>query len=283
MLTYRRLLAGLLLSCLLLPAACLQAADDRPVLRVGIVPQQSAARLAELWTPILEYLSGQSGLLLHFETAPDIPAFEQRLAQGQYDLAYMNPYHYTVFHQQPGYVAIARQQDTRIHGLLVVHKDSPISSLMELQGETLAFPSPAAFAASILPRGELKQLGIQFTPRYVSSHDSVYLGVAQGLFPAGGGIERTLNNLPESLRNQLCVLWRTHGFTPHAFAVHPRLSDEIRVRLQQALVDMNTTEQGRSLLSNIRFAGVEVATDSDWDDVRALDIQLLLPLIGSGR
>ncbi|GAA0699913.1 phosphate/phosphite/phosphonate ABC transporter substrate-binding protein [Marinobacterium maritimum] len=279
MLNHHRLLAVILLFFLVFPTAGLQAADGRPVLRVGIVPQQSAARLAELWTPILAYLSRQSGYQLDFETAPDIPAFERRLAEGQYDLAYMNPYHYTVFHQQPGYAAIARQKGARIHGLLVVRRDSPIMSLQELQGHTLAFPSPAAFAASILPRGELKQLGIQFTPRYVSSHDSVYLGVAQGLFPAGGGIDRTLSNLPESLRGQLRILWRTHGFTPHAFAVHPRLSAATKARLQQALIDMDITESGRSLLSTIRFSGIEAATDSDWDDVRALDIQLLLPLI----
>ncbi len=191
MLICRHWLAVLMSSYLLLWATNLRAAEGPSVLRVGIVPQQSAARLAELWTPILAHLSEQSGYQLDFETARDIPTFEQRLAQGHYDLAYMNPYHYTVFHQQPGYAAIARQQGSRIHGLLVVRRDSPISSLQELQGRTLAFPSPAAFAASILPRGELKQLGIQFTPRYVSSHDSVYLAVAQGHLPAAGVLPKS--------------------------------------------------------------------------------------------
>lgn len=46
----------------------------------------------------------------------------------------------------------------------------------------------AACAASVLPRAALKEVGIAFGPRYVRSHDSVYRTVAQGLYPASGGI-----------------------------------------------------------------------------------------------
>ena len=154
----------------------------------GIVPQQSASRLAELWGPIAAYLGEKTGLEVQFRTAPDIPAFEQRLASGEYDIAYMNPYHYTVFHESPGYSAIAKARDKRIKGIIVVRKESPIERLEQLDGEQLAFPAPAAFAASILPRSHLKAIGIEFIPKYVSSHDSVYSSVAKGFFPAGGGV-----------------------------------------------------------------------------------------------
>ncbi len=76
----------------------------------GIVPQQSAITLANNWGPILKYLSEQTGEEVVFRTAKDIPEFERRVAAGEYDIAYMNPYHYTVFHQKPGYNAIAKQK-----------------------------------------------------------------------------------------------------------------------------------------------------------------------------
>jgi len=150
----------------------------------SVVPQQSASKLARLWTPIVTYLSEKTGHDVRFTTAKDIPTFEARLAEGQYDFAYMNPYHYTVFSSAPGYSAFARQKDKRIKGIVVVRKDSTLRDMEELEGERLAFPSPAAFAASVLPRSHLRTEGIGFTPQYVSSHDSVYLGVARGLFPA---------------------------------------------------------------------------------------------------
>ncbi len=131
-----------------------------PSLSFGIVPQQSAATLARLWSPVLKYLTRATGDPLQLETAPDIPVFEQRLAAGEYDLAYMNPYHYTVFHRVPGYQAFAKEKDRRIQGILVVLKDSHYQRPEDLDGQTLVFPAPAAFAASVLPRAALRALGI---------------------------------------------------------------------------------------------------------------------------
>ncbi|MPS30921.1 MULTISPECIES: phosphate/phosphite/phosphonate ABC transporter substrate-binding protein [unclassified Salinivibrio] len=245
----------------------------------GIVPQQSAITLANNWGPILEYVSQQSGYNLVFRTAKDIPEFEGRVLTGEYDVAYMNPYHYTVFHQKPGYQAFAKQKDKRIHGILVVKKDTSITSLEELDGKRLAFPSPAAFAASVVPRAALKNQGINITPQYVSSHDSVYLNVARDFFIAGGGIERTFNNTDPEVSKQLRVLWKTPGYTPHAFAFHPDLDPQVADAIKAAFLSLNNSEKGQTLLGNISFKGIEPAQNEDWDDVRALNITLLQHLL----
>lgn len=270
-----------LLLTLCLAAGLAEAGTDagQKVYSVGIVPQQSATRLARLWVPILNHLGARAGLSLRFKTAPDIPAFEQRLAAGEYDFAYMNPYHYTVFHRSPGYVAFAHAADKQIKGIVVVRKDSPINDLSELSGQTLAFPAPAAFAASVLPRAYLRNNGITIEPSYVSSHDSVYRSVAKALYPAGGGVMRTFNNVEADIRDQLRILWTTEGYTPHAFAAHPAIPVGIVDRLQQAMTDMAQNEEGRALLDAISISGLTHAHDSAWDDVRALGIQLLDDLV----
>lgn len=259
--------------------ALLSSSLQAEILTFGVVPQQSATTLANHWTPLMTYLSEKTGYEVRFATAQDIPTFEQRLRDGEYDIAYMNPYHYTVFAQVPGYRAIAKQQNKSIKGIVVVAKDSPIQSLTDLQGETLAFPSPAAFAASVLPRAKMEQDGIEFTPQYVSSHDSVYLTVSRGLFPAGGGVVRTFNTTPSEIRENLRVLWTTPGYTSHAIAVHPDISNELADQLQQAMVGMNDDADAQPLLSNIGFSGMESATDANWDDVRELNIRLLDDLL----
>ncbi len=255
------------------------AAAEPQVLTFGIVPQQAPSKLAMLWGPILRALAERTGYRFVFKTAPNIPEFERRVAAGEYDVAYMNPYHFTVFNEKPGYRALARQADKRIKGILVVRNDSPIVALEELEGKQIAFPAPAAFAASVLPRSELSRNGIGFEPKYVSSHDSVYRSVAKGLFPAGGGIQRTLNNVAPEVRNQLRVLWTTNGYTPHAIAVHPRLDAATVAEIRQALLGLNDSDAGRALLAAINFKGLESAVDSDWDDVRELNIRLLEGLI----
>lgn len=263
------LLAGLLL----LSSHAAQA--EQPTYSFGIVPQQSASKLARLWGPILKQIGQQAGFKLRFTTAPDIPTFEERLANGEYDFAYMNPYHYTVFHQSNGYQALAKARDKRIKGIMVVRKDSEIQRLEDLQGNSLAFPAPAAFAASILSRANLSASAVSFTPAYVSSHDSVYRAVAKGLYPAGGGVIRTLNNVDSEIRQQLRVLWTSQGYTPHAIAFHPRVAEQDARQLQQALVSLETKDSGVALLKNIKLKGFEIAEDGDWNDVRSLELKQL--------
>lgn len=238
----------------------------------GVVPQQAASTLARLWSPVLAELSQNANFQLRFATAPDIPTFEKRLASGEYDVAYMNPYHYTVFHETLGYQALVKQKDKQIKGILVVRHDSPIQSLDELTGKRIAFPAPAAFAASVLPRANLKLRGIESEDKYVGSHDSVYLAVAQGLVDAGGGVKRTFKTMDRATTNQLRVLWVTPGYTPHAIAVHPRIPTDLIEELRQGFVALSSSPQGAEVLNVLGLKSFEAAKNSDWDDVRALGL-----------
>ena len=270
----RRHLLGLIVG---LPCAPMAAAATR--LRFGVVPQMPPAELARAWTPFIEFVGERVGLDLRFATAPDIPTFEARLADGQYDIAYMNPYHYTVFHQRPGYRAFAAEAGRRLRGILVVREDSPLAELGALGGRTLAFPAPASFAATVLPLAELSRRGVPVTPRYVNSHASVYLTVAAGLYPAGGGVQGTFDQAPDDIRAQLRVLWTSAPTSPHAFAAHPRVGSAVVMRVRQAMVAMADDEAGRALLKGIGFKGVAAAEDGAWDDVRALQLGRLAPLL----
>lgn len=241
----------------------------------GVVPQQATSTLARDWGPMLARLSAMTGLHFVFKTAPDIPTFEKRLSRGEYDFAYMNPYHYVVFSQQPGYRAIARSEGRKIHGIVVVQKDASYHDIRELSGKTMAFPSPAAFAASVLVQAEFARKGITIHPEYVSSHDSVYLNVAKGLIPAGGGVMRTFKALDPAIRDQLRVLWKTPGYTPHAIAALPGIPPSVVQRVESALTHLSESSQGREALKSLSIPGWEAARDSDWDDIRKLDIHLL--------
>ncbi|HEC12061.1 MAG TPA: phosphate/phosphite/phosphonate ABC transporter substrate-binding protein [Acidiferrobacteraceae bacterium] len=258
-------------------------AQGPTTLTFGVVPQQAASKLARLWTPILAYLGEQTGYQFRFKTARDIPTFEKRLAEGEYDMAYMNPYHYTVFHRQPGYVAFAMEKDKKIRGIIVVRKDSQYKDLTEFKDQVLAFPSPAAFAASVLTRAQFAKIGIPIKPKYVSSHDSVYRTVAKGLYPAGGGVMRTLKIVDPAISKQLRVLWTTRFYTPHAIAAHQRIPASVVEQTRRAMGEMDQNPRGRELLEAVKFKGIVPARDADWDDVRALGIHLLDRLVKSHR
>ncbi|MFM8342430.1 MAG: phosphate/phosphite/phosphonate ABC transporter substrate-binding protein [Methylomonas sp.] len=239
----------------------------------AVVPQQSASQLAETWSPVLGWLSQHAGVQLRFVTTPDIPSFEKALSAAEYDFAYMNPYHFTVFNNKPGYHALARAKDERLKGIVVVAKNSPITRIEQLSGTSISLPSPASFAASLLVQAELQRHQINIKPEFVKSHNSVYRNVALGLYPAGGGVPRTLMMMDETVRNELRVLWETASFTSHAIAYQPNIEPEVIKQIQQAMAAMSKDPVGLELLTKIGFKGFEFAHDSDWDDVRQLHIK----------
>jgi phosphonate transport system substrate-binding protein len=239
----------------------------------GVVPQETASQLAANWAPILATLSEKSGLRVEFATAPDIPTFERRVAAGEYDFVYMNPYHFVVFNAKPGYHALARARGERVRGIVVVRKDSIYKDLRDLSGSTLAFPSPAAFAATLLVSAELRRHDIDFKVKIVKSHNSVYRDVVKGLYPAGGGVPRTFQLLDESISKQLRILWTSAEFTSHAIASRPDMEEVVRVRLLKAMGDMSEDAEARKQLARIGFNGFEPARDKDWDDVLRLGIR----------
>lgn len=236
----------------------------------GVVPQQAASKLVKTWLPVFQYIESKTGIKIKFSTAKNIPAFEKACEAGTYDFAYMNPYHYITFHKSAGYQAIAKARGKRIKGIIVVKKDSKYKSLSDFNGGKLAFPSPRAFAASMLPRAALKNKKVTFTPMYVRSHDSVYRNVAAGIFVSGGGVKRTFKATAPDIREKLKVLWTSKGFTPHAFAYLKRVPLDDMKKIQHALIEMEKDVAGQPLLKNLKLKGIVQAIDSEWDDVRKL-------------
>ena len=237
----------------------------------SVVPQQNAIKTAQVWAPVIDYLAQVTGHEFKLRTAKDIPAFQDGLAEGIYDFAYMNPYHYTTYSESAGYLPLVHRAGNGIRGVVVIKKGSPIRSLMDLDGRVLGFPAPAAFAATLINRAEIKAAGATVTSKYTSSHDSVYRAVAVGLLDTGGGIGRTLKAADPKVRDQLEILHTTQEYTPHAVAVLPSVDESLRRQVQQALVDM----QDLALLDRLKISGWQAAVDSDWDDVRALNLQAI--------
>ena len=253
---------ALLLSGILMPwpspaqaAACLGKAGGRQW-RVGVVPQVPPREIVASWTPLLREVGKRSGQCFLLVVAPTIPAFEQQLRSGSLDFAFLNPYHQVMAHRWQGFIPLVRDGQSPLQGMLVVRRGSPIRRLADLDGATIAFPAPNAFAASLLPRALLARGGIRITPRYVRTHSNVYRSVALGTSQAGGGVNNTLERERPEVRQQLRVLWRTPAFPSHPFSAAGRVPAAIRQKVQTGLLQLGNTPQGRQLLAAVQLPKV---------------------------
>ncbi len=221
--------------------------------RVDVVPQLPPATLYSRWAPVLDAIGKATGLCLELRVAPSIPAFEQELMTGQPDFAFVNPYHLVMARRANAYLPLIRDGKAPLSGVVVVPVDSEVTELRQLEGKTIAFPAPNAFAASLLIRAELARQGIRITPSYVKTHANVFRAVALGDAPAGGAVNNTLEREPENLRVRLRVMFRTADYAPHPFIAHPRVSRALREQVAAAFMQLAETDAGQRLLDGIQM------------------------------
>ncbi len=239
----------------------------------GVVPQFTPRQIAEKWIPVLKELEKRTGYEFELQGSTTIPDFEKKFMAGRFDFAYMNPYHSLVALEEAGYQPLIRDGSKRLFGVLVVHKDSPVKSLSDLEGETIGFPAPNALGASLMTRAVLKDQDVNFDTKYLQTHSSVYLNVATGRVAAGGGVMRTFNSQPAEIRDRLKIIYRTVKVSPHPVTAHPDVSVNDVALVRQAFLDMANSEEGRAILGRVPIKEPVDASASDYHDLKTMNLE----------
>lgn len=214
------------------------APDGQPVYVVAVVPQFPAVDIFRAWSPILTRLGQQVGARFELRVARDIPTFEAEVMEGKPDFAYMNPFHQVRAKRAQDYIPLVRDSKL-LTGILVVRKDDPIRSPRQLAGQSLAFPAPNAFGASLLIRAHLAEIErIDINPVYTRTHTNAYRHTLSGKTQATGGLRATLEREPPEVQAGFRMLLETPGSAPHPLSAHPRVPAQVRQAVQAALLKL---------------------------------------------
>lgn len=273
------LLLGLLTPCIA-HAICYgdQTQADTPLI-FSPVPQFPVPTLFARWTPVLEAVGKASGQCFELVIQPTIPEFEKALLKGIPAIAYANPYHAVMAYKAKQYQPLLADGSTLLSGILVAKKESNITQIADLQNQRVDFPSPNAFAASLLLRAHLRQSKIDIRPHYVNTHSNVYRGVLIGEAAAGGGVNRTLDSEPEDIRQKLRVIYESPGYRSHPIIISPKVSAAIRDKILRGFIALEKTEQGRSLLAGVQLnQPIPVSYNKDYRPLEALNLEKLVVL-----
>jgi len=230
----------------------------------GVVPQFEQRKLYAIWKPVIDELARRTGLAFKLVTTLKIQDFEKEFLHGNFDFVYMNPYFMLKRSMSQRYIPLVRDK-APLRGILVVQKDSLIKKISDLKGKVVAFPSPNAIAASLLIRADFERLyHVNVIPLYVKTHSSVYLHVVKGLAAAGGGVEKTLHEQEQEIRDSLRVIYTTREIPSHPIAAHSRVAKNDREKVRRALLDMGLSPEGRKLLSMIPIKEIMPARAGDY-------------------
>jgi phosphonate transport system substrate-binding protein len=169
----------------------------KPVLRVGGIPDQDAARLARRYDSFANYLSKRLDVEVKYVPSVDYAAVVTAFTQGELQLAFFGGLTGVQARlQNPGAQAIAqRENDAKFHSKFIVRADLPVNSLADLKergkGLTLTFGSESSTSGHLMPRYFLTQAGInpdtdfKSLPNFSGSHDVTWQLVQSGSFDAG--------------------------------------------------------------------------------------------------
>ena len=217
----------------------------------AVVPQHAPVALAHQWQPLIQELSHESGVHFRFVTAPTVTEFERRLLNGEYDYAYMNAAVFLDAKNLRGYRGLAQRQKS-LKGILVVRQNGP-ANIYGLIGKTIAFPSPRAFGATLLTRSDLKRTGINHNVAYLGTHESAYRAVTRGQFVAAGGVIRSFQTLPDSVRSTLRIVHITDPGAPHIIAANKQIPRKESVKVGKALRTLKLRRRGQEALAQLKF------------------------------
>ena len=234
-------------------AMCLGDQKATKKLTVAVVPQAPQSITFSSWAPLLENIGQSTGQCFKLIVPETIPAFEKLLFSGSPDFAFANPYHEVIAKRRHGYLPLVIDSKIKLFGIIVVRSDSPILSIQELQGKSVAFPAPNAFAASLIIRAELAKKGVSIKPVYLNTHGNAYRAVALSDMVAAGGVNNTLRKEEASLKENLKVIYETNQYAPHPFIVNPRVPIKTQKSITKAFIHLAKNPGGNKLLENAQI------------------------------
>jgi phosphonate transport system substrate-binding protein len=241
-----------------------------------VAPQFERRQLFRIWQPIVDDLQRRTGLRFELVTSLSVGDYDSDVKNGRYDFIYVNPHLMPLIEKQPGYQPLIRDS-APLHGILVVRKDSPLQRVEDLRGKTLAVPSLAALAASLLLRAELdRDFGVKPQAIIAKTHSSVFLHVVNGLADAGGSVQKALAEQDERVRDSLKVLHRTRDVPSHPIAGHQRVPVKVREQVRQAFLEMSADPQGRALLAEVPMREAVAASVDDYQVLKTLKLDSYL-------
>jgi phosphonate transport system substrate-binding protein len=251
------------------------SAEEARTYSFNVLNHRTTAITAGYWNPILSYVSQKSGVKLELKLSKSIEENTIRAESGAFDFLFTNHF-FTPERDRLGYRVIARPAGPGIRGQVVVTEDSPIRTLNDLQGKTVAFSTPDGLAGFYLPMDALVKAGVRVKPVFSGSHHRSLNLAAQNVVAAAGVNDTVLEDLTQRTTVKYRVLWASKAYNDLCIMSHPRVPKEKVDAVKEAFVNMLKDPQGRKILE----AGAELlhkddelgfvaASNRDYDDYRA--------------
>jgi phosphonate transport system substrate-binding protein len=243
------------------------------VLRVSAIPDEAPTELARKFKPLGDYLAKETGMTIQWTPVTDYAAVVESLATNKVDLAWLGGFTYVQAKLRTNGGAtpiVQRAEDAVFTSKFIVPIDSPIKSLADLKGKTMAFGSPSSTSGHLMPRYFLMKEGIDAgrdfkNVAFSGAHDATVAFVAGGKVDAGVLNASVMDKLLEA-KNPNALKVRVIATTPTYFdynwTVRPSLDPDLTRKIAQAFLKLDPANPADKALLDLQRASRFVPTQS---------------------
>jgi len=263
--------ALLLAASIALPAP--QALAQKPY-TFYVLHQRTISLTAQYWNPILTFVSAKSGVPLELKLAKNARDGNAIAEAGGYDFQYTNHF-FTPERDRLGWRVIARPAGPGIRSQIVVPVDSPIQSLVELQGKEVAFVTPDGFTGYWLPMDALLRAKVDVKVVFTGNQEASSAQLRINKVAAAGVNSSVMARYGRRENFEYRALWTSDIYQDLCIMANPKVPREKVAAVRAALVSMQNDPEGRKVLQDgadlLKMnsdLGFVAADDRDYDNYR---------------
>lgn len=272
----------LLIGATLLCSQILLADEIKPV-RFGVLSIAQPSRIHLNWQPFADYMSKQLGRPIELVVPRGFGKMKKAISNGEVDFFYINSHVFYRLKDSGKAEAIAQMQNisggTTSHSDFFVRSDSGIKKLDDIRGKKIAYVSPMGAGGYLAPRAQIYNSGVngQSETREVFTKNlsnSIY-GVLLGDYDVATmcGVNYTL--LSKKIdTGQLSIIASSDAYPENVVGARPDIPAELKQDFKNALLSMDDSEEGRTLLQKMQSMKIKNFVAYD-ESIEAITKKLL--------
>jgi phosphonate transport system substrate-binding protein len=241
----------------------------------NVLNHRTVSLTAQYWNPILIYVTKKTGVPLELRLNKTSKENTAVAETGAYDFLYTNHF-FTPERDRLGYRVIARPAGPGIKSQIVVNQDSPARSLRDLEGKTVAFPTPDGFTGYWLPMDALLKSKVTVNPVFSGNQEASFAQLKIGAVEAAGVNSLALQIYARREGFEYRVLWTSELYNDLCIMANPRVPAEKVAAVKAALINMaddleglKILQAGADLLKIKGELGFVASNNRDYDNYRA--------------
>lgn len=253
---------------------------ENKFITIGLIPEQNIFRQLERYEPLAAYVSKKIGIKIKLKVLPGYGNIIDNFVSEGMDGAFFGSFTYALAHEKLGVEVLARPENMKgissYKGLIIVRKDSGISTADDMRGKRFAFVDRATTAGYLLPLEYFQKHGIgnyktYFKETYFAgTHEGVIYDVMDKKTDIGAVKNTVFDTFAEEdnrIKRDLLVLEQSPDMPENGLAVKKDLEDSLKNKLKETLLTMHNDPEGRNILNKFGARKFIETTDKDYSHV----------------